>query len=170
MLYGSGADASTSALAAVSAARRPTLLVLDDLPGYRERPRAGFHELADVLPSTPVLVVVTADTSAVGEDCAPRRRSALRRSTKTASARWLGSTWAARDEVEVPVERLLAASGGLPQPLHAAASAWARMLALRRLGDAASRVAAERPGLRAAEDDLAANIVELQAADERAAR
>ncbi len=54
----------------------------------------------------------------------------------------------------MPVERLLAASGGLPQLLHGVASEWARMLELRRLADSVGRITADRSGLRAAEDDL----------------
>jgi WD40 repeat protein/DNA-binding SARP family transcriptional activator len=55
-----------------------------------------------------------------------------------------------------------------PPEMDAAASERARALALRRLTDTAGRIAAERPVLRAAEDDMVGNIVELQAARERA--
>ena len=67
----------------------------------------------------------------------------------------------------MPVERLLAASGGLPRLLHGVASEWARMLELRRLADSVGRITADRSGLRAAEDDLVGSIVKLQAARER---
>ena len=73
-----------------------------------------------------------------------------------------------REDADVPVERLAEASGGVPQRLHRAAGEWARTLAVRRLTDTAGRIAAERPVLRAAEDDMVGNIVELQAARERA--
>ena len=71
------------------------------------------------------------------------------------------------EDVDVPVERLMAASGGLPQLLHGVASEWARMLELRRLADSVGRVTTDRSGLRAAEDDLVGSIVKLQAARER---
>ena len=71
------------------------------------------------------------------------------------------------EDVDVPVERLLAASGGLPRLLHGVASEWARMLELRRLADSVGRITADRSGLRAAEDDLVGSIVKLQAARER---
>ena len=74
---------------------------------------------------------------------------------------------ARREDVDVPVERLLAASGGLPRLLHGVASEWARMLELRRLADSVGRITADRSGLRAAEDDLVGSIVKLQAARER---
>ena len=167
VLYAMGADALARALAAVRAARRPTLFVLDDLPGSRDRPRGGLHELADALPSTPVLVLVTADTIVVGDELRAAATLSLAPLDEDGVRAVARLHVGAREDVEVPVERLLAASGGVPHRLHAAASAWARTLAVRRLGAAASRVAGERPVLREAEDDLAANVVELQAADER---
>ena len=51
--------------------------------------------------------------------------------------------------------------------MHAAARRWARDDATRRLGATADRAAGERARLRAAEDDLAAGVVEVQAARER---
>ena len=74
-----------------------------------------------------------------------------------------------REDAEVPVERLAEASGGVP----AAPAPRGGRVGAHRGGTAAwarqrSRIAAERPGLRAAEDDLAGDIVELQAARERA--
>ena len=167
VLYAAGADALEHAVAAVSAARRPTLFVLDDLPGSREAPRAGFHELAEALPSTPVLLLVIAETTAVGDELRAAATLSLAPLDEDEVRAVVRLHVGAREEVEVPVERLLAASGGVPRRVHAAASAWARTLAVRRLGVAASRVAGERPVLREAEDDLAANVVELQVADER---
>ena len=66
------------------------------------------------------------------------------------------------------LERLLDESAGVPQRIHRAARRWARDEAVRRLGASADRAASERARLRAAEDDLAAVVVELQAASERA--
>ena len=67
-----------------------------------------------------------------------------------------------------PLARLLAESEGVPQRVHRAARRWARHEAAQRLSASADRAAGERARLRAAEDDLAASVVELQAADERA--
>jgi hypothetical protein len=55
----------------------------------------------------------------------------------------------------------------VPQRIHRAATEWARTEAARRLDAAAGRAAAERAGLRAAEDDLAGSVLERQAARER---
>jgi len=63
---------------------------------------------------------------------------------------------------------LLAESEGVPQRVHRAARRWARHEAAQRLSASADRAAGERARLRAAEDDLAASVVELQAADDRA--
>jgi len=67
-----------------------------------------------------------------------------------------------------PVDQLVADSGGLPGRVHRAVRAWLRGEAARRLGATADRATSERARLRAAEDDLAASVVELQAASERA--
>ena len=61
------------------------------------------------------------------------------------------------------LEQLLEATGGVPQRIHRVATEWART-------EAARRTAAERAGLRAAEDDLAGRVVELEAARERDAQ
>jgi hypothetical protein len=73
-----------------------------------------------------------------------------------------------RDDVNVAVEHLAEVSGGVPQRVHRAASEWARAEASRRRGAAADRAAGERKGLRVAEDDLASDVVELQAIRQRA--
>ena len=73
------------------------------------------------------------------------------------------------DDVEIPVERLAAASGGVPRRVHRAAGEWARRDAARHLGLAAERAASERTDLRAAEDDVAGDVARLQAVRERAA-
>ena len=55
----------------------------------------------------------------------------------------------------------------MPLRVHRAARRWAREETARRLGASADRAAGERARLRMAEDDLAAGVVELQAARER---
>jgi hypothetical protein len=75
-----------------------------------------------------------------------------------------------RADDEPPVERLVAESGGVPLRVHRAVGEWARSEAARRLGATAERAAAERTGLRATEDDLAGDVVALQAVHERAER
>jgi WD40 repeat protein/DNA-binding SARP family transcriptional activator len=55
-----------------------------------------------------------------------------------------------------------------PERIHRAAGEWARAEAAGRLDAAAGRAASKRAGLRAAEDELAGTVVELEAARERA--
>ena len=63
---------------------------------------------------------------------------------------------------------LLEESAGVPQRVHRAARQWARHEAVLRLGATVDRAASERARMRATEDDLAASVVELQVASERA--
>ena len=173
VLYASGAGAPETALAALAGARvarRPTLLVLDDVDRAGEEVRAALGELVDALPALPVLVLAAAEDA--GPVAGLRADATLSLAPLDAAAvRAVARLYAGeRDGAEVPVEQLAEASGGVPQRLHRAAAEWARALAARRLADTAGRIAAERPVLRAAEDDMAANIVELQAARERAER
>jgi len=167
--YASGAGAPNAVRAAledVGAARRPTLLVLDDVDQAAEELRAALAELARGLATLPVLVVVTAEDADAPAD-ATLVLGPLDADDVRAVARLYAGPSADR---EPPVERLVAESGGVPQQVHRAASEWARTEAARRLGATAERAAAERTGLRATEDDLAGDVTRLQAVRERAER
>ena len=171
VLFASGAGAPETvlvALAGARVARRPTLLVLDDVDRAGEELGTALGELVDALAVLPVLVLAT--TEDAGAPAGLDVDATLRLAPLDAHAvRAVAALYASeRDGAEVPVEQLFEASGGVPQRLHRAAAEWARTLAARRLTDAADRIAAERPVLRAAEDDMVANVVELQAARERA--
>jgi WD40 repeat protein/DNA-binding SARP family transcriptional activator len=173
VLYASGAGAPATTLAALASARvarRPTLLVLDDVDRAGEEFRAALGELVDGLATLPVLVV--AMTEDAGTPTGLRADATLSLAPLDVDGvRAVVRLYAgAREDAEVPVERLAEASGGVPQRLHRAAGEWARALAVRRLTDTVGRVAAERPVLRAAEDDMVGNIVELQATRERGER
>ena len=165
VLYGS-AQASHEALAAARSAEGPTLLILDDVTDA-----AGELDLAGAtlagLEGRAALVVATAEHVAPAASLRPAGTLILK-PLDADGVRALAHLYAGETEdVDVPVERLLAASGGLPQLLHGVASEWARMLELRRLADSVGRITADRSGLRAAEDDLVGSIVKLQAASER---
>ena len=152
-----GAAEASREAAAARAAPEPTLLVLDDV--------ASELDPLDERFAGAVLVVATA------EQAVPSLRTAGTLVLKPLNAdgvRAFARLYAGETEdVDVPVERLLAASGGLPARLHGVASEWARMLELRRLADSVGRITADRSGLRAAEDDLVGSIVKLQVARER---
>ena len=159
-------DAVRSALAEARAARRPTLLVVDDLDRAGEGIRAALVELG--LAALPVLVLATAADPALAArvradatvSLAPLEADGVR-----AVARLYAGP---REGVEIPVEQLMVASGGIPARVHRAAREWARTETARRVGAAAGRAASERTGLRAAEAELAGNVIELQAFRERA--
>jgi DNA-binding SARP family transcriptional activator/WD40 repeat protein len=171
VLYLSGASepaAARAALAHARGSRRPTLLVFDDIDRAGEEQLGALGELVEQLAGLPVLVLATAEDAALAArlhaaatlELAPLDSDGVRTVARLYAV--------GRDDVEVPVEQLAEASGGIPQRLHRAASDWGRTEASRRLGAAADRAAAERKGLRVAEDDLAGSVVELQTVRERA--
>jgi WD40 repeat protein/DNA-binding SARP family transcriptional activator len=171
VLYASGAGLPTAASAALesaAAARRPTLLVVDDVDRGTDDLQAELRELVDKLAATSVLVVATVEDAQVA--AALRAEATLTLAALDADA--IGAIArlyaGAHEGGELPVALLAARTGGVPRRIHRAAGEWARTEAARRLEAAAGRAASERAGLRAAEDDLVGNVVELQAVRERA--
>ena len=164
VLYVSGAgtpDAVLSSLARVESARRPTLVVLDDADRAGEAVREALGELARRLAALPVLALATAEDAPLAADAtltlAPLELEAVRA---------IGESYAATPTEAA--ERLLRESGGIPQRVHRLAAEWASAATARRLDAAASRAAAERTSLRATEDELAGDVVQLRSLRERA--
>jgi WD40 repeat protein/DNA-binding SARP family transcriptional activator len=161
-------EAGCAVLASAGGARRPTVLVLDDIDRADDALRTALGKLVDGLGERPVLVLATAEDPAFARvlhadgtlNLAPLDRNGMRAVVQLYAG--------AHDDVEVPVDQLAAASGGIPRRVHRAACEWARYEAARRLGASAGRAASERTSLRAAEDDLAGDVVELEAVRERA--
>ena len=147
------------ALADVTASRRRTLVVLEE-PSHAVR----LAELADELAAAPVLVVATATDPAVAVEGTTHVALEPLAARDVAAIAALYSP----DTESIPVDELVARSGGLPTEAHRLAADWARAAAARRLRAAAGRAAAERHGLRRAEDELAGEAVELHALRERA--
>src|SRR4051794_26384455 len=151
VLYASGADSPEAARRVIDSARdagRPTLLVADDL----DRATAEGEGLTG-----PKLVVATSeDAAGANLVLGPLDTAAV-----AAIAREYGEN--------PPLARLVDESEGVPQRVHRAAYRWARAQAARDLGATADRAAGERARFQAAEDDLAAGVVALQSARERAA-
>ena len=127
-------------------------------PRRRGAARRAAASSSTELAALPVLVVATAEDPALAP--APGAGAMLVLGPLEADAvHAVARLYAgAVDDVEIPVERLAAASGGVPRRVHRAAGEWARREAARRLGLAAERAASERTGLRAAEDDLAGDV------------
>jgi WD40 repeat protein/DNA-binding SARP family transcriptional activator len=152
------------ALTGTGAVARPTLLVLDDLDAAGEHVQEALRKLLELVPGMPVLALATAsepvalpvDETLTLEPLAPDAVASVARLYTGAHA-----------DAELPVERLVAESGGVPARLHRAAAEWARTDARRRLGKAAARTSAERAGWQVAEDDVVAGVVELQVLRER---
>src|SRR3954452_25203538 len=167
VLYASGAgapDAALAALARAGAAARPTLLVLDDIDRAGTAVQAALDELAGAFTALPMLVLATGEKAQLRADSTlcldPLDRGAVRA---------VASLYAATsEEADAIVERLVHGSAGIPQRVHRLAAEWARAAAARRLDAFASRAASERAGLRATEEGLAGEVVQVEALRDRA--
>jgi WD40 repeat protein/DNA-binding SARP family transcriptional activator len=170
VLYASGAGAPLAARAALdraASARRPTLLVLDDLDRAGDELRMAFGELVDALRTRPVLALATAEDAGLAATL-PADTSLKLAPLDGDGVGAIARLYAVGDGVAPPVARLIQASGGVPQRIHRAADEWARAQAAHRLDGAADRAASRRGRLRAAEDELAGDVVvALQTARER---
>jgi WD40 repeat protein/DNA-binding SARP family transcriptional activator len=159
--HAANAGDRAAALARAARATRPTLLVLegDELDPVE-------RELLEGLDARPVMIVVTARAAppALAERAdAVVTLQPLEDVDVAAVARLY-----ADPDADVPVGRLLQESRGVPREVHRAARAWARAERVRRLDETAGRAASRRAGLRAAEDELARDVVvALEAARER---
>ena len=171
VLYASGAGAPAdvrTAFERAAAARGPRWWSSTTWSAPAARCVRRSAELADGLATLPLLVV------AIAEETESDRSRCAHATLTLAPLDADGVADVARlyagEDGEPPAAWLVAASGGVPQRMHRLASEWARADAARRLDAAAVRAASERAGLRDAEDALAGNVVELQAARERAER
>ena len=158
-------DAALRAAAGARRAETPTLLVMDDLDRAPARVRDAFRKLTGSPPRAPLLALATA-TEADG--IAADEMLALGGLAPDAAAALARFHAGARDGGDLPVDRIVEETGGVPARVQQAATEWTRAQAMRRLGDAAARTSAERAGWRLAEDDLATSVVEVQDLRERA--
>ena len=169
VLYASGIDGSASALAAIArtrAARRATLLIVDDAGRAAGEVREATAALQHVLGTRPALAVATSadpwtpaaeagESRALGPlDGAAVRRIALLYAPDAA-------------EADVPVDALLEAGAGEPRRGHELASAWAQREAARRVDALADRAAAGRLQAHALQAELTGSLMALQSAHER---
>jgi DNA-binding SARP family transcriptional activator/WD40 repeat protein len=165
VLYVAGWQRSEDVLAAIrraADAKRPTLLVADDADangdavaalGALDLSRTATLVIANVQDAGSLAVQTALVLEPLGADAA--RRIALLYAPGHPAA-------------DVPIDWLLAASGGVPRRIHEVASEWARREASRRVVAVAPRAAAGRDELRSAEAELVGGVVDLQAARERA--
>lgn len=161
---------STGAAEIPTAAEGAELVVLDDLDLGDPAARDGAVTAVRDAAGRPRLVVVTSsDGSPLASDLAIGADRVIRLEPLSVEAVAEILTLHAGREVETaPVAAVLEASGGVPARVHHLASEWVRGEAARRLGEATARAAAGRSDLRAAEADVASNVIDLQLARERA--
>ena len=127
------------------AARRPTLLVLDDVDQAPEAVRAALDELAGGLAALPVLVLATAEDAGALADLHADAMVTLG-PLDAAGVAAVAAAVRARGRRGAGRAALLEASGGVPQRVHRAAASGRATEAARRLGATADRAAGERPG------------------------
>ena len=165
VLYAAGAGPADAALAAMNGAfeaTRPTLLVIDDADRAGEQVLDKLAELASVVTTMPVLALATGERR---EGIAhPGVDGTLDLGPLDAEAvREIAALYASDSERDdVPVDRLLEATEGVPRRIHELASQWARHQASLRVDEMAGRTAAGRAELRSMENELTGGVVELQ--------
>jgi WD40 repeat protein/DNA-binding SARP family transcriptional activator/Mg-chelatase subunit ChlI len=159
-------DAALRAAAGARGAEAPTLLILDDLDRAPARVQDAFRELTFRARRAPLLALATA-TEAAG--IAADEMLALGGLAPEAAAALARFHAGARGDGDLPADRIVEETGGVPARIQEAVTEWTRAQAMRRLGNAAARTSAERAAWRLAEDDLATSVVEVQGLRERAA-
>src|SRR6266498_2355442 len=162
---------------AAESAPEPLLVVLDDLHLADQYELSAIAGLVDEIQDRRALIVAN-----LRDDAPPRTRVTLERMLGDAAAeshrrlggldregiRAVAALYAEEAAAAVPIDAILQATGGVPQEVHRMASQWAQGEAARRLGEAASRAAQGRSGLRAIETQLAGSVIDLQTVRERA--
>ena len=172
VLYAAGTgapEAVLAMLARIRETRRGALIVVDDADRAPAEVRAALRTLVPALDRVPVLVLATGLQAAALARMGPRESIALE-PLDADSVRAIAGLYAPSGDDAIPVETLLATSGGVARGVHEAASEWARREATRRVDAVADRTAAGRSEARALEAELAGSVVELQSARERAGR
>ena len=148
-------------------ASSPTLLVLDDA----DDASPALLEAAAALAAKPrdsafLLLVLLRDEQGPPAFADAAHRLLLRPLRVEAAAE-IAELYAPAEGTAMPLDTLMAESGGVPLRIHRAASGWAQAQAAERLEATVGRAAAERGGLRAAEAEVAGSVAHLQLARER---
>lgn len=161
-----GTAATRQTIETASTARRPALVVLDDVDRVAHELRDAVRGLTSSLVQQQMLVVAIAQDARLGSELSADAELTLAPLGSDGVAAIARLYAGARDDADVPVARLARDSGGVPQRVHRAASEWARDGAEQRLSIATRRAAQERAGLRSAEEEVAGSIGALQAVRE----
>jgi WD40 repeat protein/DNA-binding SARP family transcriptional activator len=170
VLYAAGSGSPDAALEAIRAAERserPTLLVLDDADDASPSILEAASALAKGSRETTLLLLLLHRDEPGPPAFAEASQRLLLRSLRTDAAVEIAELYAPAEGTEIPLDTLMAESGGVPLRIHRAASGWAQEQAAERLEATVGRAATERGGLRAAEAEVAGSVAQLQLARER---
>jgi WD40 repeat protein/DNA-binding SARP family transcriptional activator/energy-coupling factor transporter ATP-binding protein EcfA2 len=161
------ADAALRALHSLDAMTRPTLVIVDDVEVTDADVVQALEVCMRSLASLPVLVIVCCKDADMLGDLSSDNVLTLEPLTEE-SVRAIACYYASGAvPAEIPAERLLEASGGLPRRVHDLAAQWARREAGRRVSVVAGRAESEREHLRTIQSDLVDDVIELQETRER---
>jgi WD40 repeat protein/class 3 adenylate cyclase len=169
------APAALAALREAGSAATPTLIVADDLDLAVGTVLDALDALVGQVAVGPVMVLGTHrdDTrspviSALFEQAITGAENRRRlEPLRAEAAREIASLYVRRTARPLPVDALMEQTEGVPMLVHRWASEWARQDTAGRLSASAAQAATGRSGLRAAEAELASNVIDLQFTDER---
>ena len=171
---GAGApDAARDTVRMAAESERPTLLVLDDVDDASPDLLDGAAAL-ETRPRDTALLVLALHREERGPPAfaAVAQRGDVSRLAlgplATEALAEIADLYAPAAGTAMPVETLIAASGGVPLRAHRAASEWSQGLAAERLEATVGAATGERDGLRTAEAEVAGRVADLQVARERA--
>jgi WD40 repeat protein/DNA-binding SARP family transcriptional activator len=165
VLYAAGGGASSATLAAIARAadaQRPTMLAAEDL----DRASAEVVDALERLNvrELPLLVVASAEAAAPVRADATLVLEAIDDEAVGEIARLYTSA------EPLSLTSLAQNSRGVPGRVHELADRWARESAARRVDATAGRAALGRTELRGVQAELARNVIDFEAARERAGR
>ncbi|MGZ4179283.1 MAG: nSTAND1 domain-containing NTPase [Solirubrobacteraceae bacterium] len=159
-------DVVRGVLKQVPDSTNPTLLVVDHLDEAPQDVRADLEEVALAAAAAPVLVLVLGDEGASLAGLAPAESLVLGPLDLAAVHAIAVRYVPGHESTDVPAQRLLQASQGVPSRVHELAREWARGEAARRVKAGAERAALGRLELRSMEVALADDVVELEVASQ----
>jgi WD40 repeat protein/DNA-binding SARP family transcriptional activator len=159
-------DSVLVAVQGVSQTTSPTLLVVDHAEEAPSDLLSALEELGGATAAAPVLVLMLGDDSEPLADLAPDRSLTLG-PVDLEAVHAIGLRYApGHRSADVPAQRLLRASRGVPLLVHRLAREWARTEAASRVKAGAERARAGRIELRSIEVALADDVVELEVANQ----
>jgi WD40 repeat protein/DNA-binding SARP family transcriptional activator len=145
---------------------KPTLLVVDHIDDAPQDVLTDLEEVARATAAAPVLILVLGDGSGALADLAPAGSLGLGPLDLAAVQAIALRYMPGHGSADVPAQRLLQASQGVPSRVQELAREWARHEAARRVQAGAERAALGRVELRSMEVALADDVVELEVASQ----